>query len=271
MNRDVYSIILGKAKYVLEVNLLNAHQKWERAYIHDDVVKGFMCCKCLMLCIKNCHPDPQRRQHLIVDSWDRLLDIHHPDNLYRVTPITANGINAFLAAMAIVRLPGSPFLLDHRTDHVPYRCTLTYKSPVRAAVEKCFRNLQKSGKFSSTQEVTSGNLPFNMIELDAVLKAPKHAGLVVCRPSVNSVTITHVQNMMKFIDSPEMFENTGLDPVPWREIHPNVRKRHLFLAGENPVPAQVQNQLVEQARRCDPPIHLLQKKGLHYEFVGLSN
>ena len=265
MNRDVYSIILGKAKYVLEVNLLNAHNKWERAYIHDDVVKGFMCCKCLMLCIKNCHPDPQRRQHLIIDSWDRLLDVHHPENLYRVTPVTANGINGFLAAMAIIRMPGSPFVLDHRTDHVPYRCTLTYKSPVRAAVESCFKRLLREGKHS--QDVSSGHLPFSMIEFDAVLKAPKHCGIVVCRPTINMVQINQFQNIMKFVDSPEMFETTGLDPVPWKEVHPNVRKRHLFLAGETPIPTQIQAQMVAAARACDPPISLLHKKGLHYEYV----
>ncbi len=267
MNRDVYSIILGKAKYVLEVNLLNAHNRWERAYIHDDVVKGFMCCKCLLLCTRNCHPDPQRRQHLIVDSWDRLLDIHHPDNLYRVTPVTANGINAFLAAMAVCRLPGTPFSVDHRTDHVPYRCSLAYKSPVRAAVERCFVNLAREGKMPPSPQLDSGHLPITMIELDAVLKAPKHAAMIVVRPAINTVTITHFQNMMRFIDSKEMFEDTGLDPVPWREIHPDVRKRHLFLAAETPMPQQIQHQLAEQARKCDPPIHLMHKKGLHFEYV----
>jgi hypothetical protein len=74
--------------------------------------------------------------------------------------------------------------------------------------------------------------------------------------------------MLKFVDSPEMFETTGLDPVPWKEIHPDVRKRHLFLAAETPVPQQIQQQLVALGKSCDPPVHLLHRKGLQYEFVG---
>ena len=266
MNRDVYSIILGKAKHVLEVTLQNAHNKWERAYIHEDVVKGFMCCKCLMLCTHNCHPDPSRRQHLVVDSWERLVDIHHPDNLYRVTPVTSSGINAFLTVMAIVRSPGSPFQLEHRTDHVPYRCNLTYKSPVRAAVERCFRSLQQQGKFSASVSLDGGMLPVTMIELDAVLKAPKDCALVVVKPTINPVSITHFVNMMKFVDSPFLFDGTGLDPVPWREIDSKVRRRHMFLAGESPMPPALERQLVEQARQHN--IHLYQKRGLQFHYCG---
>lgn len=265
MNRDVYSIILGKAKTVLEVNLQNANNKWERAYIHDDVVKGFMCCKCLLLCTRNAHPDPNRRQHLIVDSWERLIDIHHPDNLYRVTPLTCSGVNPFLAAMAVASCPGSPFRMDHRIDHVPYRCTLTYKSPVRGAVERCFKNLQAQGKFPANIPIDTGSLPIMGMEFDCVLRAPKDAGLIVVKPTVNPVAINTLVNMMKFIDSPEMWQETGLDPAPWREISPTVRKRHLFLCGESAVQPAMVKPLLEAAKPHN--IHLFHKRGLRFEYL----
>jgi hypothetical protein len=168
--------------------------------------------------------------------------------------------------MAITQCPGSPFKLEDRTDFVQYRCTLTYKSPVRSAVEKCFKRLQREGKFVSHMPVDTGNLPINGMEFDCVLKAPKDAGLIVVKPTVNQVAINNLVNMMKFVDSPEMWDGTGLDVVPWREISPAVRRRHLFLCAESSVQQGLIKSVLEAARPHG--IHLFHKRGLRFEYLG---
>ena len=79
MNRDTYSIILGKAKHVLRINMQNVTGKWGKALVHEDVVKGYGCCKCLLVCVHNANRGKPQASRFI-DTWDRLLDIHHEDN-----------------------------------------------------------------------------------------------------------------------------------------------------------------------------------------------
>jgi hypothetical protein len=277
MNRDVYSVILRKAKHVLRIRLLNVTQKWEDALVHEDVVKGYGCCKCVLLCTRNANPEKQLAPR-IIDTWDRLLDIHHTENTYRLLPMRANGPSAFAVLQGITSTPGSPFSIDHRSDFVPYRCTLGYKSPVRAAADKCFRRLTAQGLLATAASSglaganaplihnDAGHLPIMGVDFDGVLKTPGNGpiGLVVVRPGINPASILHFANMMKFVESPEFFTGTGLDPVPWRDVLGS-RERFLFLAGEATMPIALQRQMALIAQRHK--IHLYHKMGHEFVYV----
>jgi hypothetical protein len=249
MNRDVYSIILGKAGKVIDIMLQNVTGKWARTPVHEDQVRGYGCCKCILVLTHNVNPAKQESTRLL-DTFEKLVDVHVEGNQYRLLPLKCQSTAAFAVMLAVTSAPGTPFSIDHRIDHVPYRCYMSYKSPVRAAAEKFFA-------------CQGQQLPLMRCEFDAVLNAPESVAFIVVKPALNLGAITHYANMMKFVTSPALFDETGLDPVPWNEVLP--KRRFTILATETPVPSAMERGMHEAAAAAG--IVLYQKKGHDFQYM----
>lgn len=251
MNRDTYSVILCKARRVLTINMLNVTGRWERALVHEDVVKGYVCCKCLLMCLHNANPAKPNASKLI-DNWEKLLDIHHEENRYRLLPLHTFTTNGFAALLQLVGEPGSPFALDDRVSYLPYCCAVGYKSPVRTAIERFFN-------------VTGADrLPIDRIEFDAVLRNKDHAALIVLKASVNQSQIQHFANTMKFVTSKNFLESSWVDPVPWKFLL-SAPNRHLILFSESTVPMAQERPLADLAKK--EGITLYHRKGNDYCYL----
>lgn len=236
MNRDQYSILLNKAKEVVEINLQHVTGKWERTKLHADMVKGYVCCKCILVCTHLHEPEKAQRFSRIIDTWDKFVAVHHEQNQYRLMPIRCQSPTAFAAMASITASAGSPFHIDHRSDHVPYRCYLAYKSPVRVAADKFF-----AGRGFD-------RLPIDRVDWDGVLKSDTSVGMVVCKPTVTAAAVQQMAAQWDFVRSPEFFEDTGIDPVPWDDLFKR-KQRYLFLVGEAPMPIAQERVVGELAQK----------------------
>jgi hypothetical protein len=254
MNRDQYSILLNKAKDLLEIHMQHVTGKWERTKVHADMIKGFVCCKCILVCTHFHEPEKALKNTRIIDTWERLTAIHHEQNQYRLMPIRCQSPTAFAALMSITAWAGSPFHIDHRADHVPYRCYLAYKSPVRVAADKFFAKRGTTGR----------GLPIDRVDWDGVLKSDTAIGMVVCKPTVTAAAVTQMAAMWDFVNSEEFYQDTGIDPVPWRDLFSR-KQRYLFLVGEGAMPIAQEKPITELAQKMGVLIY--QKRGLEYHYL----
>lgn len=229
----------------------NVTGKWGKALVHEDVAKGYGCCKCLLVCVHNANRGKPQASRFI-DTWDRLLDIHHEDNCYRLLPLHCSSTAAFVAMASIAASPGSPFSIDDRVDFQPFRMSVAYKSPVRTAIERFF-NMPGADR-----------LPIDRVEFDGVLRNKDSSALVQLRHTINQAQIVQLSNVMKFVTSTFFMECAFVDPIPWREVFspPN---RHVFLVGESPLPLLQEKPLAEFARSHG--IQLYHRKGSDYVFL----
>jgi hypothetical protein len=255
MNRDQYSILLNKAKDIVEINLQHITGEWKRTKLHADMVKGYVCCKCILVCAHSEDPNAFVKNSRIIDTWEKFVAIHRETNQYRLMPIRCQSPTAFAALASIAASPGSPFHIDDRADHVPYRCYLAYKSPVRVAADRFF-----------TRTTGGDRLPIDRVDWDGVFKTDKAIGMIVCKPTVTAAAIQQMKAQWDFVTSPEFFQDTGIDPVPWDDLFKR-KQRHLFLVGESAMPIAQEKPLMELGRKMG--VHIYQRKGVdQYQYLA---
>lgn len=256
MNRDVYSIMLGKAKHVIRLNLLNVDNKWRSQYpVHEDAVKGFGFCKCVLMCLRNANPDRQEMSD-IVDTWGKLTDIHHSDNLYRLVPIRATCTDSLGALQSICKSPASPFHIDHRLDPIYSKVGISMNigSPLRDGIERFF----------------GGRVAIEGVDFDGILTAPHHLGLMILRARITEHEIQYFARMMDFFTSSAMFDGTQIDEKQFRVLlnYPPER-RYLFLAGQHTIAQMNMAPLANFALRFGIHLYHKNKKGV-FQYVPPS-
>ena len=233
MSRDHYSMLIGKFRNVLQLDVLNIKGQWEKMDIHEDTMRGFaLSAKCVLVCTKNVNPKRQTAT-IYCDTFEKVMNIHADGNEYRLVPMYTHNVASFEAMVDISRTPGSPFHIDHRVDYAPFRCAMTFRSPVRAAAERFF---------NCTEEQ---RCPVDYIHFDGCfIRRPRSekvqdvslaAALLYCKGAITREGIEFCANQWAFCRSPEFLNGTGLTDVEgWAELKAAERlgNFYLFYAGE---------------------------------------
>ncbi|KAK7198401.1 hypothetical protein NESM_000799800 [Novymonas esmeraldas] len=187
-------------------------------------------------------------QPSVVDSWSELVELHKPENEYRLQARRARTNGGYAVMSAICCSAGSPFQMDHRLEPADYK--LVFKTQADQDARTAF-NLTSIDKVPNT------------IFLDGLMEAPNATALVSYH---NVLTPTQVNQLA---GTSQFFRGWCKEPADGdrhRQLKESIsslysKPVHLFL-GTNAAPGR---ELLNHAKSKN--IFIYAKKGLSFQYV----
>ena len=266
INRDEWSKRMGRFTDFVTINMKNVNGQWERTTVHEDQLRGYkLSAKCILVCIKNAHPDPEKQKlSPFIEDFRLLRDMHHTDNQYTLMPMKAQNKAALEAMFEICSAPGAPFTLDHRLHCADFRLALSYRAPgLRMLRDYLGMKEQDAQPAVATH---SGRISF-----DGILSAPNTASAaVVTHTCPNKSDVSNLATTWGFLNSPFLFQGGMFHKWDWAPLLATPR-RFVFLVADEPFNHhKAEQELADLAHQEGIGLYARQRKTNRLAFVPPS-
>lgn len=264
MQRDSYAILFKKQqKQVLPLRIIqmNGRITYERVFQESffgysarriALVTDFAGCGSGTGGVGPSGAAPALQKDIVVESFQRLSQIHRPDMRYKLLPLMCTDMATFACLQAIVAATNSPFKIENRRDPVPLRIGWQNpKSPHREDVWAFFEDKispEERAKPREARRMPCGH----SIDFDGVLINGRHSSVAVLqmRPGITLQAIDEYKHQISFFRSNVFRTNVAMNSPLWMEL--TLMKNHYhILACPKEVERGMRSLVIQAAAKAD--------------------